>query len=140
MELKYKIIIGLVLAYLAIVLFMYIFQRTFLYFPHEDNYLTEEKILGSPQIVYIPTEDDITLYSWYYSSDSNSKTIVFFHGNAGTLNSRIYKLNYFREIGLNYLAITWRGFSGNDGKPTEDGLYKDARSTIEWLVEKGVDK
>ena len=92
MELKYKIIIGLVLAYLAIVLFMYIFQRTFLYFPHEDNYLTEEKILGSPQIVYIPTEDDITLYSWYYSSDSNSKTIVFFHGNAGTLNSRIYKL------------------------------------------------
>ena len=140
MELKYKIIIGLVLAYLAIVLFMYIFQRTFLYFPHEDNYLTEEKILGSPQIVYIPTEDDITLYSWYYSSDSNSKTIVFFHGNAGTLNSRIYKLNYFREIGLNYLAITWRGFSGNDGKPTEDGLYKDARSAIEWLVEKGVDK
>ena len=75
-----------------------------------------------------------------YSSDSNSKTIVFFHGNAGTLNSRIYKLNYFREIGLNYLAITWRGFSGNDGKPTEDGLYKDARSAIEWLVEKGVDK
>ncbi len=140
MDFKFKIILGLFLAYLTAVLFMYIFQRTFLYFPQEDNYLTEEKILGSPDIVKIPSGEGIELESWYHLSDLSTKTIVFFHGNAGTLNSRIYKLNSFHDMGLNYLAVTWRGFSGNPGKPTEEGLYQDGRAAIEWLLKNNIEK
>jgi fermentation-respiration switch protein FrsA (DUF1100 family) len=36
------------------------------------------------------------------------------------------------------LIISWRGFSGNSGKPTEKGLYEDGKSTIDWLKNIGL--
>ena len=39
---------------------------------------------------------------------------------------------------LNFLIVAWRGFNGNKGKPTEKGLYEDARSAIKWLNSKGI--
>jgi len=68
----------------------------------------------------------------------NKKTILFFHGNAGELSNRNYKLNEFSKMDVNFLIIAWRGFSGNEGKPTEKGLYQDANSAIDWLKSKGV--
>ena len=41
-------------------------------------------------------------------------------------------------MNINFLIISWRGFSGNKGKPTEQGLYKDARSALNWLKNKGI--
>ena len=66
------------------------------------------------------------------------KTIVYFHGNAGTLENRIHKLNHFKDMDVNFLIIAWRGFSGNKGKPSEEGLYTDGASAINWLKEKGL--
>ena len=60
------------------------------------------------------------------------------HGNAGTLENRIYKINHFKDMNVNFLIIAWRGFSGNKGKPTEKGLYEDAKSAIKWLKNKGI--
>ncbi len=39
---------------------------------------------------------------------------------------------------VNFLIIAWRGFSGNKGKPSEEGLYTDGASAINWLKEKGL--
>ena len=61
------------------------------------------------------------------------KTLLFFHGNAGKIDNRIYKLNELSKLDLNYLIFAYRGFSGNDGKPSEKGLYKDARAVKYWL-------
>ena len=41
-------------------------------------------------------------------------------------------------MNINFLIVAWRGFSGNNGKPSELGLYEDGKSTIEWLIKKGV--
>ena len=60
------------------------------------------------------------------------------HGNAGTLENRIYKINHFKDVDVNFLIIAWRGFSGNKGKPSEKGLYEDAKSAIRWLKNKGI--
>jgi len=60
------------------------------------------------------------------------------HGNAGTLENRIYKINHFKDVNVNFLIIAWRGFSGNKGKPSEKGLYEDAKSAIKWLKNKGI--
>ena len=61
-----------------------------------------------------------------------------FHGNAGTLENRIHKINHFEDMEINFLLISWRGFNGNDGKPTEQGLYLDAKSAIKWLSNNGI--
>ena len=67
------------------------------------------------------------------------KTILFFHGNAGKLNNRIYKLNELSNLDINYLIVAYRGFSGNDGSPSEEGLYEDSVASKNWLNDLGID-
>ena len=140
MKMNYFIIILLffLLSYFFIVVLVYIFQRNLLYHPSENNYYGDD-LLVSIERVKIKTQDDIELLSWYHNKDINNyKTILFFHGNAGSLENRIHKINHFKNMDVNFLLIAWRGFSGNEGQPTEEGLYEDARSAISWLKSKGV--
>ena len=135
------IIVTLVSFYVLLLAIMFFFQRSFLYHPSIDNYLKDQATNEPSEIekVKIVTEDNIDLVAWFYNKDIEKfKTILFFHGNAGSLENRTYKLNHFKDLDVNFLIIAWRGFSGNEGKPNEIGLYRDAKSATEWLNLKGV--
>ena len=109
-----------------------------MYHPSENNYFGD-KLEVKIEKVNIKTSDNIDLLGWFHKKDLNKfKTIVYFHGNAGTLENRIHKLNYFKDMDVNFLIIAWRGFSGNKGKPTENGLYIDGMSAVDWIIEQGV--
>ena len=126
------------LVYFFVSLGLYIFQRDLLYHPTENNY-DGDKLTVNIQEVKIVTDDNIDLLAWYHNKDINKfKTILFLHGNAGSLENRIHKINHFEDMNINFLLLSWRGFSGNKGKPTEKGLYQDARSAVKWLVKQGV--
>jgi len=134
------ILLTLFLIYIFILFSTYIFQRNLLYHPLENNYYGDE-ISVPIEKIKILTSDKIELVAWHHKKNINNfKTILFLHGNAGSLENRIHKLNHFKEMEINFLIIAWRGFSGNKGKPTEKGLYEDARSAIRWLKQKGVGK
>ena len=130
----------IIFVYFLILVFLYFYQRNLLYHPNENNY-SNDQISVSIEKVKIYTKDDIELLGWYHKKDLQKyKTVLFFHGNAGSLENRIHKLNHFNKMDVNFLIIAWRGFSGNKGKPSEEGLYEDGRSAINWLVEKGVEE
>ena len=127
-----------IFVYFLILVFLYFYQRNLLYHPNENNY-SGDQISVPIEKVKIKTEDNIDLLGWFHEKDLEKyKTVLFFHGNAGSLENRIHKLNHFHKMNVNFLIIAWRGFSGNKGKPSEEGLYKDGRSGINWLVRKGV--
>ena len=134
-------IIGLVvLIYLIITLILYNSQRSLLYHPTENNY-SGDKLTVSIDKIKIKNEDNIELLAWYHEKDiENYKTILFLHGNAGSLENRVHKINHFKDMDVNFLIISWRGFSGNKGQPTEKGLYNDAKSGVDWLKNKGIRK
>jgi len=126
--------------YFFVLVFLYFYQRNLLYHPNENNY-SEDKISVDIKKVKIQTSDNIELLGWYHEKSlKDYKTLVYFHGNAGSLENRIHKLNHFQDMNINFLIIAWRGFSGNNGKPTEQGLYEDGKSAINWLAKKGVDE
>ena len=126
------------LVYFFASLGLFIFQRDLLYHPTENNY-DGDKLTVNIQEVKIITDDNIDLLAWYHNKDINKfKTILFLHGNAGSLENRIHKINHFEDMNINFLLLSWRGFSGNKGKPTEKGLYQDARNAVKWLVKQGV--
>ena len=128
----------LILLYLFITAYLYLFQRNLLYHPSENNYSGDQLTVKIDK-VKITTEDNLKLLAWYHEKDIISfKTILYLHGNAGSLENRIHKINHFKDININFLLLSWRGFSGNNGKPTEQGLYKDARAAINWLKKKGI--
>ena len=131
-------ILGLVVViYLIITFILYISQRSLLYHPTENNY-SGDMLTVSIDKIKIKNDDNIELMAWYHEKDIEKyKTILFLHGNAGSLENRIHKINHFNDMDVNFLIISWRGFSGNKGQPTEKGLYKDAKSGVDWLKNKG---
>jgi uncharacterized protein len=124
--------------YLLFLVFLYFYQRNLLYHPNENNYFGD-KILIDIKKVKITTADNIQLLGWYHEKNlKDFKTLVFFHGNAGSLENRIHKINHFQNMNINFLIIAWRGFSGNNGSPSEEGLYEDGKSAVDWLIQKGL--
>ncbi len=138
MKYLYLALSSIILAYIIIVLFTYLYQRKLLYHPGENNY-TGNEIQFDYEEVFIEVDKDVKLKSWFLEKDlKKNKTILYFHGNAGDLTNRVHKLNEFNKLDVNILIISWRGFSGNPGKPTEKNLYNDARKSVEWLNKTGV--
>jgi len=134
----YYTLILIFVVYLVITLFLYFFQRKLLYYPTANNY-SGDRLVVLIEKVKIKTKDNIELLSWYHKKNINDyKTILFLHGNAGTLEDRIHKINHFKDIDINFLLLSWRGFSGNNGYPSEKGIYEDARSAVRWLKNKGI--
>ena len=132
----FKILFYIFVIYFGVSLVVYFYQRKLLYHPGENNYLDEGPLNHKIEKVYIQSENE--LVAWRFVKNKNFKTILFFHGNAGKLDNRIYKLNEFSKLNLNYLIFAYRGFSGNKGKPTELGLYQDAQKAMEWLNSNGI--
>jgi len=134
----YYTLIFIFVVYLVITLFLYFFQRNLLYYSTANNY-SGDRLVVLIEKVKIKTKDNIELLSWYHKKNINDyKTILFLHGNAGTLEDRIHKINHFKDIDINFLLLSWRGFSGNNGDPSEKGIYEDARSAVRWLKNKGI--
>ena len=125
------------LIYIIICIFIYFYQRNLLYHPGENNYLDEGPLNHKIEKIYINSES--SLVGWHFQKNQNYKTILFFHGNAGKLDNRIYKLNEFSKMNVNYLIFAYRGFSGSDGNPSEIGLYDDALAAKKWLNSKKIE-
>ncbi len=138
MKYLYLIFSSIIIAYLLLLIFIYFYQRNLLYHPLENNY-QNDKAQFNYEEVFIKVDDKIKLKSWIIEKDLKKfKTLVFFHGNAGDLSNRIYKLNELNKLEINILIISWRGFSGNEGFPTEQNLYKDAEAAVKWLNSKEI--
>jgi uncharacterized protein len=133
-----EVVIGILAIYISVLILLFIFQRNLMYHPNENNYFGD-KLEVDIQKVNIQTSDNINLLGWFHQKNLKKfKTILYFHGNAGKLENRIHKLNHFKDMDVNFLIIAWRGFSGNEGEPSEKGLYIDGSSAIAWLKNLGL--
>ena len=134
------LVASLTFLYISICAYMYIIQRDILYQPNVIRPLLVEKLNTQVQEIEVSSTDNVSLKSWFYKNNKNKYTVLFLHGNNGNLKTRIYKLNEFKDLNLNYLIISWRGFNGNNGKPTEQGLYDDGRNAVKWLEKNNIQK
>jgi fermentation-respiration switch protein FrsA (DUF1100 family) len=122
------------------VIYVYVKQRSLLYLPNIDNY-DDELLTIDVKKIFIKNSEGINLRSIYYQHPSDTKnTLVMFHGNAGPIENRFYKINHLSKYKQNILLISWRSFSGNKGNANELGLYDDANSAIKWLENKNISK
>jgi uncharacterized protein len=66
--------------------------------------------------------------------------ILFAHGNAGNIGDRSPVLALLAAVGFDVLIFDYRGFGRSGGRPSERGVYLDARAARETLLaQPGVD-
>lgn len=134
-----KIVLEIAVLYILCVVIMFVFQRSFMYFPDTQKFTSFDSV----ESIRVTAFDGVEISSWYVSAQSASKNkvIVFFHGNAGQAVHRFPKALPYVEAGYDVFLAEYRGYGGNDGKPHEAGLYQDARAQIDYLKQvKGVDE
>jgi len=88
--------------------------------------------------VNIPHHDGTQQFGWIMQQpgDDSGTWVLFLHGNAATIASRVNIARYagLRKLGVNIMAPEYRGYAGLDGVPTESSLTADARSAYSYLL------
>ena len=118
---------------------VYFFQRSFIYHP-ENFYVAPNATNGSHSLqeFEVETKDGLHLKGWYAPATSRPLTIVFFHGNGDNLRTAAAIATPYIDAGYGFLLAEYRGYSGEEGNPSEQGLYSDARAYIAKLIEQGL--
>jgi fermentation-respiration switch protein FrsA (DUF1100 family) len=135
----FNILIGVALLYAVALGMLFFFQRSFLYFP-EIAYLSPAHSQANAKLqeLAVKTEDGLDLKGWYAPASGKPLTLVFFHGNADNLRSVAPMADPYIAAGYGFLIAEYRGYSAMPGKPTEQGLYKDARAYVKALLASGL--
>ena len=121
--------VGLALIYAAMLAFLYVQQRSMMYFPDK----TRPALIENVQLVKVTTKDVLQLEGWYVPPGENNPVIIYFHGNASHYGARLPKLIDYIKAGYGVLLAGYRGYGGNPGSPSEQGFYNDARAYMEFL-------
>ena len=130
----------LAFSYACVVVAIYIFQRKMLYLPTQTPDYQKRLSIESLNITRVTTEDKLRLIAWHLNGDPGMPTILYFHGNSGTLFDRADKYRLLNQQGFGVIALSYRGFSGNPGAPSEQGLYKDGRAAIAYAKAQGIEE
>ncbi len=90
------------------------------------------------EVLRVRTADGLDLNAWFRAPEAaGGKVALFLHGNAGTIGHRAPRVPQFAAAGWGVLLLEWRGYGGNPGAPSEEGLALDARAAYELLRARG---
>lgn len=115
-------------------------QHALLYHPSSRS-LPSPEVAGvaEMEVVRLITADGLALTSWYAPAGAPDRpTLVFFQGNAGNIAGRAVRVQPFLDRGLGVLLLSYRGYGGNPGVPSEAGLIADGRAALDFLAARKV--
>jgi fermentation-respiration switch protein FrsA (DUF1100 family) len=108
-------------------------QRSFIYFPLSQAPPPVASVLPGAEDVRFTTEDGVTLSGWFRAGPSGSPTAIVFNGNAGDRSHRAPLATALHRAGFGVLLFDYRGYAGQSGTPSEDGLAADARAAVAYV-------
>lgn len=132
----FSFLVLLALLYVAFVALLYVAQRSFMYHPSSERPQIETLQLTNAQEIFDHAASD-RLIGWYLPPKAGHPMVLYFHGNAGTVEGRGYKMRAFAEQGWGVFLVEYSGFGGNPGKPSEAALYEDAERALHVLNARG---
>jgi len=111
-------------------------ESRFIYFPARTLTATPADAGLEFVDVEVRSHDGVRLHGWWVPGRIESPTLLWFHGNAGNLGDRVGLLRLLHEeLGLGIFMVDYRGYGRSEGKPSEDGLYADARAALDAAQE-----
>ncbi|MGB7373041.1 alpha/beta hydrolase [Pontixanthobacter sp.] len=90
--------------------------------------------------VFLQTADGLELRSFYRRAGAGQPTVVYFHGNGGTLYGSVVATEQVAALGYGLLLVEYRGYGGNAGTPCEQGFYADGRAALAFLTGQDIAK
>ncbi|HEV2511446.1 alpha/beta hydrolase [Bosea sp. (in: a-proteobacteria)] len=122
--------VGTLGAYVAVLVLLYVQQRQLLYPRNPARAEIASANLPGAEETELTTADGEKLIAWVVPPREGKPVLLFFHGNAGNFagRGRQSRFRLLTEDGTGLFAVSYRGYGGSTGSPSEDGLALDARA------------
>lgn len=124
------------LAYLALTLFVFFFQARLVYFPQvgRDLVSTPGAVGLAYEDVWLDSAPGVKIHGWFVPHRAAKGTVLFFHGNAGSIALRLDWLRMFHDLGYAAFMVDYRGYGRSSGEPSETGTYEDASASWDHVT------
>lgn len=86
------------------------------------------------------TTDHQVLHGWFVPAKGGQDTVLFCHGNAQNISYRLEKSAFFHQLGMNVFLFDYRGYGRSQGRPSEQGLYRDVDAAYHYLISRGISR
>lgn len=123
------------IAYAGVCAALFLMQRSMMYVPDRTRVPVPQTAGTSFQELELKTADGERLVAWAVDPQPGKPIILYFHGNGGNFAyGRVEKFRQLTADGAGLLALSYRGYGGSTGSPTEAGLHLDADAAYEAAV------
>jgi fermentation-respiration switch protein FrsA (DUF1100 family) len=82
----------------------------------------------------LTTGDGEKVIIWYVPAKPGHPVVLFFHGNGEVLAGRVSRFRGITADGTGLVALSYRGYAGSTGKPSEQGLLNDAAAAYAFTA------
>jgi hypothetical protein len=134
LTLAVRAVIGLTAVYVVALALIYVFQGRFIYPAPQE---VDAPAPGF-EAVTLRTSDGLALNAHWQPPEAEQPSVVYFHGNGGTLRGATDATQLLWTQGYGVLLVNYRGYGGNPGEPSEVGFYKDGRAAMGFLKAQGI--
>ena len=107
---------------------MYVVQRSLMYFPERLHTPPDAAGFPEAQEVALDTKDGERVIVWQVAPRGEKPVVLYFQGNGGALRNRVARFHALIADGNGLVALSYRGYGGSTGRPTEAGLIADAEA------------
>lgn len=123
------------LGYVGVVAAMYLLQRSILY-PIPTATRTTPKAAGFTQAEehVLTTADGERVIVWHVTPQAGHRVVIYFPGNGDTLAGSAPRFQEITADGTGLVALSYRGYAGSSGSPSEQGLLRDAAAAYAFTA------
>jgi pimeloyl-ACP methyl ester carboxylesterase len=134
LKLALRIAGGVVLAFLGALALLFAFQSRLIYPAPQEHHAPAPGF----RAVRLTTEDGLALTAHWRAPEAEQPTLVYFHGNGGSLAGATEETRLLATQGYGVLLVEYRGYGGNPGEPSEAGFTRDGRAAMAFLAGKRI--
>src|SRR5215469_15854202 len=120
--------------YFTFVVFLYLAQRSLLYHPRSTHPSPAAAGLPMAEEAVVGTADGERVIIWHVPPRGEKPLVIYFHGNAEIVASRAERHRELTAHGVGLVALSYRGYMGSTGCPTEEGLLQDAEAAYRFAT------
>jgi uncharacterized protein len=129
------LLLVVVLIYAGALVALFLLQRSFL-FPIPPVARITPAAAGFPQAEehVLTTSDGEKVIVWHVPAKPGRPVVLYFHGNGDFLAGFFGRFRELIADGTGIVALSYRGYFGSSGSPSEQGLLKDAAAAYAFTV------
>lgn len=130
------VLVAVAAGMLLVVVALRVVENRLTYYPprYPEGFPSPQIVALQAEDVWLLTADGVRINAFYHSNPSSKQVLLWFHGNAENIGYGLGQMKALATIGVNILAVDYRGYGKSEGAPDEAGVYRDADTAYDYLI------